>query len=82
MRQGKRTRPVKSVNATDGSSALILLHGYCSGSNPWTSFSFTDGAYFLQANSNMNNEQFATAVYNWAESSGFTSYGLVKILLP
>jgi len=78
MRQGIRTRPLRSSNST-ASRALILVHGYCSATNPWQQNSkiFTDAAFFLNANSNLNNEDFATKVYNWAENNGFTSYGLL-----
>jgi len=79
MREGVRTRPViKSENGTLAGGKLLLLHGYCAGSNPWSTYAsdFTDAAFFLDANANVNNQQFSTKVYNWAEGNGFPSYGI------
>jgi len=78
MRVGRRTRPSLSArNATAADGKLILVHGYCSSTNPWSTSDFTQAAFFLNANANLNNEQFATKVYNWAEGNGYPSYGIV-----
>jgi len=78
MRQGRRTRPLLSErNATAADGKLLVVHGYCSATNPFPTKDFTQAAFFLNPSANENNQQFATKVYNWAESSGFPSYGLL-----
>jgi hypothetical protein len=79
MRQGRRTRPLLSErNATAADGRLILIHGYCAGSNPWPANQFTQAAFFLNANANLNNQAFATKVFDWAEKqNGFPSYGVI-----
>jgi len=78
MLQGDRIRPVlkRENNTAAAGGKLVLLHGYCAGSNPWTPADFTNAAFYLDANANVNNQQFATKVYNWAEANGFPSYGI------
>jgi pimeloyl-ACP methyl ester carboxylesterase len=76
MRQGKLTRPLGTVSANP---KLVFLHGYCSSSNPWQpdSHIFTDAAYFLNPDANINNEAFSQKVAAYIQAQGITSFGLV-----
>jgi len=60
--------PVSYFNPNNATAAcnLILLHGYCSGVNPWSSSSsiFTNACYFLSPNSNDLHDAYAMKVYN------------------
>jgi len=80
MRNGRRMRPLlkKESNSTAVDGKLLLIHGYCSGTNPWSPYAsdFSNAAFFLEPNANMNNQAFAAKVYNWAEANGYGSYGL------
>jgi len=80
MRQGvRRTTPVQqAANTTAAGGKLVLLHGYCAGENPWSKYAsdFTNAEFFLEANANMNNQQFATKVYNFVTSKGLSSFGI------
>lgn len=69
---------LQRTNATENRK-VILTHGYCSGENPWSKQKelFTDAAFFLKANANMNNQQFAESILQFAEKEGITSFGLI-----
>jgi len=77
MRQGKRIL----TNATDlvANPKVILIHGYCSAENPWSKYAsnWQNAAFYLNPNSNIGNQEFATKVYNYALTNGITSYGIV-----
>eukprot|EP00026_Physarum_polycephalum_P002499 Phypoly_transcript_02506.p1 GENE.Phypoly_transcript_02506~~Phypoly_transcript_02506.p1 ORF type:complete len:633 (+),score=81.79 Phypoly_transcript_02506:79-1977(+) len=55
----------------------ILVHGYCSASNPFTSGTWTNGKFFLKANANMLNDAFAKSVIAWADQNGLQAYSFV-----
>eukprot|EP01117_Protostelium_nocturnum_P003547 TRINITY_DN1465_c0_g1_i4.p1 TRINITY_DN1465_c0_g1~~TRINITY_DN1465_c0_g1_i4.p1 ORF type:complete len:674 (-),score=241.61 TRINITY_DN1465_c0_g1_i4:166-2187(-) len=77
MRQGKL--PMKLKARVGGKTGLILVHGYCSGGNPWTSTSdiWTNAHYFLNAKASITNEEFAQKVVSYAESEGLDAYAIV-----
>lgn len=72
MRTGKRPTLVLP-NAVGGK--LMLVHGYCSGSNPWNPAQFADSVQFLDANQNRSHDQFAQLIRNFGAQ--FPSFGIV-----
>ena len=72
MRTGKR--PTSQIpNAVGGK--LMLVHGYCSGSNPWNPAQFADSVQFLDANQNRSHDQFAQLIRSFGAQ--FPSFGIV-----
>jgi len=72
--------PLKKVNLNaTGTPNLFLLHGYCSDANPFHKNSqvFTDAAYFLNPGANVNNDDFANKVYQYAETHGSEIFSLI-----
>jgi len=66
------------MNITTGSGGIVLVHGYCSGDNPFQSNpsgTWTNAKYFLQANQNMPNDQFAKSILNFAGTSPYSCVG-------
>ncbi|EGD76312.1 hypothetical protein PTSG_01015 [Salpingoeca rosetta] len=65
--------------AADANPALVLLHGYCSDSNPWkhTSHVWDDARYFEDPKQSRSHDKFAQLVVEFAEKEGLTSYGLL-----
>ena len=59
---------------------MVLVHGYCSGSNPWKPHEgdFTNAVYFLDASANKNNAQFTELVAQFVTEHGMTSFGFVS----
>jgi pimeloyl-ACP methyl ester carboxylesterase len=72
MRTGERPA-IESLNALGGK--LMLVHGYCSGSNPWNPAQFANSVQFLDANQNRSHDQFAQLIRNFGAS--FPSFGIV-----
>jgi len=68
-----------SLNETANGPTLILVHGYCAESNPFQKNAnvFTNAAFFLHANANMNNDQFAAQIHQFAQSKGSSLYSLI-----
>jgi len=62
----------KGVNA--GNGAIILVHGYCSGTNPWSAYpnDWTNAYYFLDAGASTTNEKFALKVLSYAQQQGIS----------
>jgi len=71
MKEGKRR-----FNATANAAApsLMLIHGYCSSTNPWQS-GFTDASLFLEPQASLTNEKFAQLVVEHADELGMKSWG-------
>jgi len=69
----------KMTNAAGVAGAVILLHGYCSGSNPFAANpgDWTNAYYFLRASSTDTHDSFAKYVLAFAESNGIDSFSLV-----
>jgi hypothetical protein len=81
MLKGKRpAKYQRGQNFTqEASGKIMLVHGYCAQSNPWTAYSsdWTNALYFLSANSNDENDKFAQKVVAFAENQGVSSYSAV-----
>lgn len=73
MRVGKRPANLVETNAPGGK--LLLVHGYCSASNPWNPAQFADSAVFLDASANRTHDQFAQRIRNFGAQ--FPSFGIV-----
>jgi hypothetical protein len=71
MRTGPR--PPQAVNAPGGK--LMLIHGYCSGSNPWPASQFANAVVFNDLNQNRTHDQFANLIRNFGAS--LPSFGAV-----
>jgi len=75
--------PAELLNRTRaaGAATLLLVHGYCAGTNPWNiapyTSDFTEATYFLQASSSMSHEKFAHAIYEYTETTQMTSFGAI-----
>lgn len=72
MRMGKRPASV-ATDAVGGK--LMLVHGYCSGSNPWPAAQFSSNIVFLDANKSRTHDQFANLIKTFGAS--YPSYGIV-----
>ena len=73
MRNGPRPAPVTAPNAVGGK--LMLIHGYCSGSNPWPAAQFSSAVVFNDPNANRTHDQFANLIKNFGAS--LPSFGAV-----
>jgi len=72
--------PLKKNNATeliDG--ALVLIHGYCSQSNPFKAFQedFTNAYFFDNPNANLGNDEFANRVLAFVATRGIGSFSII-----
>jgi hypothetical protein len=78
MRKGKKPE-VTTAAADFGTQAvggkLLLIHGYCSGGNPFPTSQFTDYAVFSDPNQSRTHDQFANLIRNFG--SQFPSFGAV-----
>lgn len=72
MRQG--VKPERTVNDAVGGK-LMLIHGYCSGGNPFPVSQFTNYAVFSDPNQNRTHDQFANLIRNFGAS--LPSFGIV-----
>ena len=73
-------RPAHIIaNSSANAGAVVLLHGYCSATNPWApnDKDFENAYYFLNPSANIPNEQFAQQVMSFCEDRGINSYSLV-----
>jgi len=71
MRTGKR--PAFEPNAVGGK--LMLVHGYCSGGNPFPTSQFSNAIVFSDPNQNRTHDQFANLIRNF--SASVPSFGIV-----
>lgn len=78
MRKGKRPE-VSAASADFGAQAvggkLLLIHGYCSGGNPFPTSQFTNFAVFSDPNQSRTHDQFANLIRNFGAQ--FPSFGAV-----
>lgn len=60
-------------------TGLVMLHGYCSDTNPWENapFAFDNAFYFLNPGASIANDAFALKVSDFVGENGLQSYGLV-----
>jgi len=79
MRQGRPPASLLPQSTMASKSGLILLHGYCSATNPWkaTSELFTNGHYFLNPAASITNEQFAALVIEFAKNNSLSAYAMI-----
>jgi len=77
MRHGKR--PAEFGNATDLATQFVLLHGYCSATNPWQEVAadFTNAHYFVNPKASISHDQFAKLVHTFAQGRGATAYSIL-----
>jgi len=61
----------------DNQPNLLLLPGYCSKTNPWSSQDFTSGTYFNSGGGNLGNHVFAQKVLVHLEPLNLPSYGMI-----
>jgi hypothetical protein len=70
-------RPVQNFQTNAiAPRGLLLVHGYCSGNNPWPASQFTGTASFLDANASRTHDDFARRIRDFGATK-FTSYGIV-----
>lgn len=72
MRTGKRPE-IEPTSAVGGK--LMLVHGYCSGANPWNPAQFSSSISFLDPNANRSHDQFAQRIANFG--AAYPSFGVV-----
>lgn len=58
-----------------GGHVLLLIHGYCSGNNPWPTSHFTNYALFQDLNQNRSHDQFAQLIQTFG--ANYDSFGAV-----
>ncbi len=73
MRTGKRPANEPTQSAVGGK--LMLVHGYCSGGNPFPTSQFSNAIVFLDPNKNRTHDQFANLIRNFGAS--YPSFGVV-----
>ncbi|MEZ5427270.1 MAG: hypothetical protein R2747_13455 [Pyrinomonadaceae bacterium] len=73
MRMGKRP-PMPAKNDAAG-GRLMLVHGYCSGGNPFPTSQFTGEIVFSDPNQNRTHDQFANLIRNFG--AAYPSFGIV-----
>lgn len=75
MRTGPRPAPTAAPNPNAAGGKLMLIHGYCSGSNPWPAAQFSNAVVFNDPNANRTHDQFANLIKNFGAS--LPSFGAV-----
>ncbi|HEY0428261.1 MAG TPA: hypothetical protein VGC76_10805 [Pyrinomonadaceae bacterium] len=73
MRMGKRPANLDVASATGGK--LMLVHGYCSGGNPFPVSQFSSAIVFSDPNKNRTHDQFANLIKNFG--AAYPSFGIV-----
>lgn len=72
MRTGKR--PNQNINDAVGGK-LMLVHGYCSGGNPFPTSQFASNIVFSDPNQNRTHDQFANLIRTFG--AAYPSFGIV-----
>lgn len=72
MRMGKN--PYAGVSNAVGGK-LMLVHGYCSGGNPFPTSQFANNIVFSDPNQNRTHDQFANLIKNFG--AAYPSFGIV-----
>jgi len=78
MREG--VPPQGFFNKTNGvSGALVLLHGYCSSTNPWESSNsdWTNPYFFLNSDASITNDEFSQKVLQYVQDNNIDSFSLL-----
>jgi hypothetical protein len=73
MRMGVRPEKYNTDNAVGGK--MMLVHGYCSGGNPFPTSQFSKYIVFSDPNKNRTHEQFANLIKNFG--AAYPSFGIV-----
>lgn len=73
MRMGVRPAKFDAENAVGGK--LMLVHGYCSGGNPFPVSQFSNYVAFSDPNKNRTHDQFANLIRNFG--ANLPSFGIV-----
>ena len=73
MRMGVRPAKYNTDNAVGGK--LMLVHGYCSGGNPFPVSQFSNYIVFSDPNKNRTHDQFANLIKNFG--AAYPSFGIV-----
>jgi hypothetical protein len=73
MQMGKRPNFVDTNSAVGGK--LMLVHGYCSGGNPFPTSQFSSNIVFNDPNQNRTHDQFANLIKNFG--AAYPSFGIV-----
>ena len=73
MRMGVRPAKYDTENAVGGK--LMLVHGYCSGGNPFPTSQFSSNIVFSDPNKNRTHDQFANLIKNFG--AAYPSFGIV-----
>jgi len=80
MKQGVVPQLFKDMQASAGvTGAVILLHGYCSSTNPFAAnpADWTNAFYYLKASSSDSHDAFAKNVIAFATANNIQSFSLV-----
>jgi len=64
------------LNSSAAQATIVLVHGYCSETNPWVvhKADWTNAQFFLNSKANLPHDQFALKVLKWADAFGAFSY--------
>eukprot|EP01097_Dermamoeba_algensis_P003329 TRINITY_DN2343_c0_g1_i2.p1 TRINITY_DN2343_c0_g1~~TRINITY_DN2343_c0_g1_i2.p1 ORF type:complete len:744 (-),score=170.88 TRINITY_DN2343_c0_g1_i2:88-2241(-) len=75
--QDSHTSPRTMIKNDNNSGKLVLVHGYCSDTNPWekSGFNWTNPAYFLNPSASITNDLFARKIMEF--TSDFLSFSLI-----
>jgi hypothetical protein len=80
MKQGVLPAHLKARQANPSAkSGVILVHGYCSGTNPWAPYpnDWTDAYYFLNPSTSISNDEFSRMVIDYSEDEGLERFSIV-----
>jgi len=78
MRVGVNPLPLVNNSAPSVGPSLILLQGYCSGTNPWQgSSAFTGASFFQMERGNLGHNAFGLKVMDHLKTIGSDSYSLI-----
>ncbi|KAL0480735.1 cmfA [Acrasis kona] len=66
---GKRPHYLPKVMANNGGHKLLLVHGYCSATNPFDTNDFTDYLKFEDPSASRTNDEFALLINDFAKDA-------------
>lgn len=75
MRMGKRPDAAQFPTTDAPGGKVLLIHGYCSGGNPFPTSQFSNYAVFSDPNQSRTHDQFANLIRNFGAQ--FPSFGAV-----
>jgi len=76
MRVGIPPPEFANANISADARGIMLLHGYCSSSNPWQGAAkdFTSPYFFLDPDSSVPHQTFAELVHSYANANGIQAF--------